>query len=47
MKFIAIAALVAATNAVKLNRFDKAYTYPGGGFPGWYDEFPGTEEGAP
>ena len=47
MKFIAIAALAAAANAVKLNRFDKEYTHPGKGYPGWYDEFPGTEEGAP
>ena len=34
-------------SAVKLTRYDKAYTHPGKGFPGWYDEFPGTEEGAP
>ena len=47
MKFIAIAAFAVAINAIKLNRFDKEYMHPGKGFPGWYDEFPGTEEGAP
>ena len=49
MKLFTIAALVmTAANAVKfIGRYDKGYTHPGKGFPGWYDEFPGTEEGAP
>ena len=52
MKYIAIAALLAlgSVQSVKvewIGRHDKKYKYPGGGFPGWYDEFPGTEEGAP
>ena len=48
MKFFAIAAVaVGAVAAVKINRYDKDYKHPGAGFPAAYDEFPGTDEGAP
>ena len=47
MKLISLAALALAANAVRINRYDKEYTHPGKGYPHWYDEFPGTDEGAP
>ena len=48
MKFLAISALLLATSAAtRLDRYDKKYKWPGAGYPAWYDEFPGTDEGAP